>query len=74
MAVARKAEVSDVMTAAEVGAFLGLSRNSVYEAAGRGEIPCRRVGRRLIFYRQALVRWLSHLGSANDAEPYDAAS
>lgn len=48
----------DIMTASEVGAFLGLSRNSVYEAAGRGEIPHRRVGRRLLFSRAALVSWL----------------
>ena len=48
----------DIMTATEVGRFLGLSRNAVYEAAGRREIPHRRVGRRLIFSRAAIVAWL----------------
>lgn len=47
------------MNALQVAEFLGLSRNSVYDAAGRGEIPCRRVGRRLLFSRMALVIWLS---------------
>lgn len=58
--MARRRRDPDVMTANEVAAFLGLSRNSVYEAAGCGEIPCRRVGRRLIFSRRAIVSWLGH--------------
>ena len=29
-----------------------------YEAAARGEIPHRRVGRRLIFERSCMLRWL----------------
>lgn len=49
---------ADIMTAVEVGRYLGLSRNAVYEAAGRGEIPHRRVGRRLLFSRAVLVCWL----------------
>jgi excisionase family DNA binding protein len=49
----------DILTADQVGALLGLGRRQVYEAAGRGEIPCRRVGRRLLFYRPALEQWLA---------------
>jgi len=57
----------DVMTALEVGRYLGLSRNSVYDAAGRGDIPCRRVGRRLLFSRAALVDWLrGHAGAESE--------
>lgn len=48
----------DVMRAVEVAAFLEVGRNTVYEGAGRGEIPCRRVGRRILFSRAALVAWL----------------
>jgi len=48
----------DMMRVVEVAAFLDLSRNTVYEAAGRGEIPCRRVGRRILFSRAVLVAWL----------------
>lgn len=48
----------DVLTAAEAAAFLGISRWSVYSAANRHEIPHRRLGRRMLFSRQALMLWL----------------
>ena len=58
----------DVMSAVEVARFLGLSRNSVYDGANRGEIPCRRVGRRLLFSRSALVLWLRHERAVSESE------
>lgn len=48
----------DVLDADQVAAMLGLNRKTVYEAAARGEIPCRRLGRRILFYRPSLVSWL----------------
>lgn len=48
-----------VLSAAEVGSLLGLDQKSVYAAARRGEIPCRRVGRRYLFGRQAIETWLA---------------
>ena len=55
----------DILSAREVGHLLGLGRNAVYEGAARGEIPSRRVGRRVIFSRTALVLWLkSHVRGA----------
>lgn len=48
----------EVMTADDVAAFLGVDRNTVYDYAGRGTIPCRRLGKRLLFHRPALVSWL----------------
>jgi len=52
----RDAEVMDVE---DVAAFLGVDRKTVYDYAGRGEIPCRRLGKRILFSRSALVAWLS---------------
>jgi len=52
-------ERSDTMTADEVAEFLGVNRKTVYEYANRGEIPHRRVGKRLLFSRGALVAWLA---------------
>ena len=52
----------EVMSADETAEFLGLDRKSVYDAAGRGEIPHRRLGKRLLFSRSAVVRWLSDAG------------
>ena len=51
---------SDVLSADDVAALLRVDRKTVYEFAGRGEIPCRRLGRRILFYRPAIVAWLSH--------------
>jgi excisionase family DNA binding protein len=53
-----EAESSDVMTADEAAVFLGVDRNTVYEYAGRGNIPHQRLGKRMLFRRGALVTWL----------------
>ena len=45
------------MTVTEVAQLLGLSRDSVYDGAGRGQIPCIRIGKRLIFPRAAILEW-----------------
>ena len=45
------------LTAAEVAALLGLHKSSVYEAASQGQIPCRRVGRRYLFFREQILDW-----------------
>jgi excisionase family DNA binding protein len=50
----------DVLTAREAARLLRISRDSLYAGASRGEIPCRRVGRRLLFNRSGLHRWLSN--------------
>ena len=42
----------------EAAALLGLGRTAAYEAARRGEIPSRRLGRRVIVPVPALLDWL----------------
>jgi hypothetical protein len=49
---------AQVMSAEDVAAFLGIDRNTVYDYAGRGTIPCRRLGKRLLFHRPVIVSWL----------------
>jgi excisionase family DNA binding protein len=46
------------ITIKEAGRQLGLSRNSAYQAAGRGEIPMIRIGRRLLVPLIAFERML----------------
>lgn len=46
------------LTLPEAGELLGLSRNSSYQAAGRGEIPTIRIGRRLLVPAARLVALL----------------
>jgi len=55
----------EVMDADDVAAFLGLDRKTVYDYAGRGEIPHRRLGKRLLFSRSAIVRWLGECKAAS---------
>ena len=54
-----------VMDADQVAAFLGVDRKTVYDYAGRGEIPHRRLGKRLLFSRQAIVAWLASCKAAS---------
>ena len=47
-----------VLDIAEAAKLLGISRNSAYEAAARGELPTIRIGRRLLVPKLALERML----------------
>lgn len=47
-----------VMNADQAGAFLGVSTWAVREYARQGLIPHRRIGRRYVFSRDALLKWL----------------
>ena len=48
----------EVLTAVEVAELLGVDRKTIYEAAKCGQLPHRRLGRRLIFERGAVTAWL----------------
>ena len=53
----------EVMTAAEAAEFLRISRDSLYNAAGRGDIPYRRLGKRMLFSRARLLEWVACNGA-----------
>ena len=42
----------------ETASLLGMGRSAAYEAARRGELPSRRLGRRVIVPVPALLTWL----------------
>jgi len=48
---------SATMDADQVAEYLGIGRKSVYAAAKSGELPSRRIGRRVLFSRRAVVAW-----------------
>ena len=48
----------EVMNASEVAAFLRINVKGVYAAVNAGELPGRRVGKRVVFWRDALLDWL----------------
>ncbi len=55
-----------VLTASEVAKLLRVDRKTIYEAAQRGHIPHRRLGRRLLFERGAVLAWLRQDGVIAD--------
>lgn len=54
----------ELLTVDEVAALLGIDRKTVYDHASRGRIPHRRLGRRILFGRRAILDWLNQ--PAND--------
>jgi excisionase family DNA binding protein len=46
-------------TVDEVAAQLGISRSAVYDCIARGEIPAKRLGRRVVVVRAALEAFLA---------------
>jgi excisionase family DNA binding protein len=56
---ARKRDKSELaLTVEEAGQKIGLGRAAAYAAARRGELPIRRIGRKLVVPKAALSRWL----------------
>jgi len=51
--------LAEVLNADEVARLLRVDRKTVYDAAGRGHMPHRRLGKRLVFSRAALLDWLA---------------
>ena len=56
MRKAHTAEKPTVYTVDEAARILRMSRQSVYEAARRGEVPCIRIGRRVLVPRAGLEK------------------
>ena len=48
----------EILSVSDVQSRLGLSRNCVYEAIARNEIPSLRVGRRILIPRKAFEQML----------------
>lgn len=62
-------QVGDKLTYSveEAGQLLGISRNSAFEAARRGDLPTIRIGRRLLVPKAALERLLVGAGQGRGA-------
>src|SRR5262245_47163204 len=53
---------ADFLGPDEVAAWFGVARKTVLCAAAAGTIPHQRLGRRLLFNRQAITSWLESTG------------
>jgi len=60
----------ECMTASEVANWLRVNRKTVYEYAARNVIPCRRLGRRLVFSRPAVAAWLARSSTADASSTF----
>jgi excisionase family DNA binding protein len=52
------------ITVEEAASLLGIGRSAAYDAARRGQLPTRRLGRRLFVPVPALLDWLGATGHA----------
>lgn len=57
------------ITAKEAAEVLGIGYTKVLELAGRGLLPHARLGRRVVFRRDALEQWLNHQMTASVNNP-----
>jgi excisionase family DNA binding protein len=55
-------------TVPEVARLLGISKDSAYEAAHRGELPVQVIGRRMLVPRAALLRLLDGSHTAEQVQ------
>lgn len=58
----------EAITAAEVAEMLGVSVKTVYDQASRGRLPCKRLGRRVLFSRTAIMVWLGSVQGRSGQE------
>ena len=55
------------ITIEEAASLLGIGRTAAYEAARRGQLPTRRLGRRLLVPVPALLDWLGRPSATSEA-------
>jgi excisionase family DNA binding protein len=60
------------ITVEEAAALLGIGRSAAYEAARRGQLPTRRLGRRLFVPVPALLEWLGATARPHQPTPLPA--
>ena len=51
-------ELPDICTLEEFSKVFRVSRATAYRMAARGNIPCLRIGRRVIMCKEHLMRWI----------------
>ena len=56
------------ITIEEAASLLGIGRTAAYEAARRGQLPTRRLGRRLLVPVPALLDWLGRPSATKRGE------
>ena len=55
----------EILTTMEVANMLKLARVTVYRMASRGDIPCYKSGKNLMFYRDEIEAWINNNPACN---------
>lgn len=69
MTISTQTALPEVLTVAEAGQLLRISRQSAYQAARTGELPTVKIGRRVLVPRRALEEMLSIEDPQNEVAP-----
>ncbi len=56
-------DLRDFCSLEEFSEVFRVSRSTAYRMAARGEIPCLRIGRRVIVPKEHLMRWIDESAS-----------
>lgn len=71
--MAKNTNTPAVFTVREVAEILRIGKISAYQAVARGEVPCIRIGRRILIPRHALESILQQIPEVTAAEVSSAA-
>lgn len=57
----------DVLTIAELAAYVKVSKSTLYKLVREGKVPCQKVGRHWRFRKEAIDRWLEQKETASES-------
>ena len=60
-----KDQTHDVLTIEQAAEYLQISQSTLYKEAQKGKIPCKKIGKRWRFHRDALAKWMGEMPSEN---------
>lgn len=62
-------DAPEILTVDEVAKLLRVNKKTIYDCAARGEIPCRKIGRKIFrFSRAAVLSWLNGQGRVSNSK------
>lgn len=57
----------DVLTIAELAAYVKVSKSTLYKLVREGKVPCQKVGRHWRFRKEAIDRWLEQKETTSES-------
>ena len=69
-----KDQTHDVLTIEQAAQYLQISQSTLYKEAQKGKIPCKKIGKRWRFHRDALAKWMGEMPSESGASTHTEAA